>query len=98
MMAELLNNQFRGDKLLLLRVLQGPTLQTHVEVIMGNKGLLFYTTSKGKATCPNNALNLRGSGMIHDPGIPEGQAAQTVITYNAAYQADDLDVYDSASD
>ncbi|GKG52369.1 hypothetical protein Tco_0547244, partial [Tanacetum coccineum] len=30
-----------------------------------------------------------------DPGIPEGQAIQTVITHNAAYQADDLDAYDS---
>ncbi|GKF23461.1 hypothetical protein Tco_0075783, partial [Tanacetum coccineum] len=28
-------------------------------------------------------------------GIPEGQATQTVITHNAAYQADDLDAYDS---
>ncbi|GJZ38667.1 hypothetical protein Tco_0585230 [Tanacetum coccineum] len=32
----------------------------------GNKGLLFVTTIKGKATCPNNALNQRGNGMIHD--------------------------------
>nr|GFB69660.1 hypothetical protein [Tanacetum cinerariifolium] len=29
-----------------------------------------------------------------DPGIPKGQATQTVITHNAAYQADDLDTYD----
>ncbi|GJZ73174.1 hypothetical protein Tco_0637320 [Tanacetum coccineum] len=33
-----------------------------------------------------------------DPGIPEGQATQTVITHNAAYQADDLDAYDSDCD
>ncbi|GJU05778.1 hypothetical protein Tco_1122208 [Tanacetum coccineum] len=43
----------------------------------------------------NNALNLKGNEMIRDPGIAEGQAIQTVITHNAAYQADDLDVYDS---
>ncbi|GJU56171.1 hypothetical protein Tco_1229885 [Tanacetum coccineum] len=36
--------------------------------------------------------------MIHDPGIYRGQATQTVITHNAAYQADDLDVYDSDYD
>ncbi|GJR31971.1 pol protein [Tanacetum coccineum] len=30
--------------------------------------------------------------------IPEGQATQTVITHNAAYQADDLDAYDSDCD
>ncbi|GJU80420.1 hypothetical protein Tco_1282785, partial [Tanacetum coccineum] len=28
------------------------------------------------------------------PGIAEGQSTQTVITHNAAYQADDLDAYD----
>nr|GEX99056.1 hypothetical protein [Tanacetum cinerariifolium] len=32
------------------------------------------------------------------PGIAEGQATQTVITHNAAYQADNLDTYDSDSD
>nr|GEW99338.1 hypothetical protein [Tanacetum cinerariifolium] len=32
------------------------------------------------------------------PGILEGQATQTVITYNAVYQADDLDAYDSDCD
>nr|GEV19395.1 hypothetical protein [Tanacetum cinerariifolium] len=31
-------------------------------------------------------------------GIPKGQATQTVITHNAAYQADDLDAYDSYCD
>ncbi|GJX58559.1 retrovirus-related pol polyprotein from transposon TNT 1-94 [Tanacetum coccineum] len=34
------------------------------EAIMGNKGLLFVTTAKGKDTFPNSALNLRGNGMI----------------------------------
>ncbi|GJT75864.1 hypothetical protein Tco_1042589 [Tanacetum coccineum] len=33
-----------------------------------------------------------------DPDIPEGQSTQTVITHNAAYQADDLDAYDSDCD
>ncbi|GJZ00319.1 hypothetical protein Tco_0517748 [Tanacetum coccineum] len=33
--------------------------------------------------------------FLADLGIPEGQATQTVITHNAAYQADDLDAYDS---
>nr|GEU68659.1 hypothetical protein [Tanacetum cinerariifolium] len=35
---------------------------------------------------------------LADPGIGEGQATQTVITHNAAYQADDLDAYDSDCD
>ncbi|GKC82883.1 hypothetical protein Tco_1138600 [Tanacetum coccineum] len=48
-----------------LRVLQGLTLQEQVEAILGNKGLLFVTTVKGKDTCPNSALNQRGNEMIH---------------------------------
>ncbi|GJS96710.1 retrovirus-related pol polyprotein from transposon TNT 1-94 [Tanacetum coccineum] len=74
------------------------TAVEQVEAILGNKGLLFVTTAKGKDTCPNSALNLRGNGMIRDPRIAEGQATQTVITHNAAYQANDLDAYDSDYD
>ncbi|GJX88709.1 retrovirus-related pol polyprotein from transposon TNT 1-94 [Tanacetum coccineum] len=36
--------------------------------------------------------------FLADPGIPEAQATQTVITHNATYQADDLDAYDSDCD
>ncbi|GJR08017.1 retrovirus-related pol polyprotein from transposon TNT 1-94 [Tanacetum coccineum] len=36
--------------------------------------------------------------FLADPRIPEAQATQTVITHNAAYQADDLDAYDSDCD
>ncbi|GJV05933.1 hypothetical protein Tco_1343589 [Tanacetum coccineum] len=37
----------------------------------------------------------RQTSLTTDPGIPEAQDTQTVITHNAAYQADDLDAYDS---
>ncbi|GJS87085.1 hypothetical protein Tco_0769721 [Tanacetum coccineum] len=53
-----------------------------VEAILGNKGLLFVTTAKGKDTCPNSALNLRGNGMIRGLRI----------------KSDDLDAYDSDCD
>ncbi|GJR46739.1 retrovirus-related pol polyprotein from transposon TNT 1-94 [Tanacetum coccineum] len=36
--------------------------------------------------------------FLADPDIPEGQSTQTVITHNDAYQADDLDAYDSDYD
>ncbi|GJY77153.1 hypothetical protein Tco_0482269 [Tanacetum coccineum] len=43
--------------------------------------------------------NCKGEGgFLADPDIPEGQSTQTVITHNAAYQADDLDAYDSDCD
>nr|GEX64820.1 hypothetical protein [Tanacetum cinerariifolium] len=36
--------------------------------------------------------------FLTDPGIAEGLVTQSVITHNAAYQADDLDAYDSECD
>ncbi|GJW86295.1 retrovirus-related pol polyprotein from transposon TNT 1-94 [Tanacetum coccineum] len=57
-------NHIMGDKFLLLWVQVEPILQEQVEAILGNKGLLFATTAKGKAICPNSALNLRGNRMI----------------------------------
>nr|GFA64641.1 hypothetical protein [Tanacetum cinerariifolium] len=60
----------------------------------GNKGMLSATTAKEKDICQNNALNQRGK----DPGIAKAQTTQNVITHNAAYQADDLDAYDSDCD
>nr|GEV01142.1 hypothetical protein [Tanacetum cinerariifolium] len=36
--------------------------------------------------------------FLEDLGITEGHVTQSVITYNAAYQADDLDKYDSDCD
>ncbi|GJU37081.1 hypothetical protein Tco_1185435 [Tanacetum coccineum] len=54
----------QGGKFLLLPVPLGPTLLEQVEAILRNKGLLFVTTAKGRDTCPNNALNLKGNRMI----------------------------------
>ncbi|GJR41003.1 hypothetical protein Tco_1216687 [Tanacetum coccineum] len=36
--------------------------------------------------------------FLADPGIVEGPVTQSVITHNAAYQANDLDAYDSDCD
>ncbi|GKF02254.1 integrase, catalytic region, zinc finger, CCHC-type containing protein [Tanacetum coccineum] len=36
--------------------------------------------------------------FLADPGLPDTQTSHTVITHNAAYQADDLDAYDSDCD
>ncbi|GKB38787.1 hypothetical protein Tco_0883729 [Tanacetum coccineum] len=56
----------------------------------------------------SNSSNPRQQATINDgreelaflanPGIAEGQATHTVITHNTAYQADDLDAYDSDCD
>ncbi|GJX33772.1 retrovirus-related pol polyprotein from transposon TNT 1-94 [Tanacetum coccineum] len=47
-----------------------------------------------KAQAHGQILNEEELAFLADPDIPEGQATQTVITHNAAYQADDLDAYD----
>nr|GFC05718.1 hypothetical protein [Tanacetum cinerariifolium] len=36
--------------------------------------------------------------FLADPGTPESSSNQIVVTNNAAYQADDLDAYDSDCD
>ncbi|GJZ65330.1 retrovirus-related pol polyprotein from transposon TNT 1-94 [Tanacetum coccineum] len=99
-MEELHYNQFRGDKLLLMRVLQGLTLQEQVEAILENRGRLFAITAKGKATsqAPWSNSNRQDLDFLADPIFPEGQSTQTVITHNAAYQADDFGSYDSDCD
>ncbi|GJS43066.1 hypothetical protein Tco_0568109 [Tanacetum coccineum] len=43
-------------------------------------------------------LLVEEASILADLGIVEGQATQTVNTHNAAYQADDLDAYDSDCD
>nr|GEY96681.1 hypothetical protein [Tanacetum cinerariifolium] len=57
-----------------------------------DKVLLVEAQGKGKV------LNEEELEFLANPGIAEGPVTQTVITYNAAYQADDLDVYDSDCD
>nr|GEU83076.1 integrase, catalytic region, zinc finger, CCHC-type, peptidase aspartic, catalytic [Tanacetum cinerariifolium] len=36
--------------------------------------------------------------FLADPGVPNGQAIQTIIPHNAAFQIEDLDTYDSDCD
>nr|GEU56263.1 hypothetical protein [Tanacetum cinerariifolium] len=60
------------------------TQPTHQELVQALMG------NKRAVIC----YNCKGE----DPGIPEGQATQSVITHNATYQADDLDAYDSDCD
>ncbi|GJU97207.1 integrase, catalytic region, zinc finger, CCHC-type containing protein [Tanacetum coccineum] len=51
-----------------------------------------------QAQASRQILHEEELAFLADPGIPEAQATQTVITHNAAYQADDLDAYDSDCD
>ncbi|GJR82088.1 integrase, catalytic region, zinc finger, CCHC-type containing protein [Tanacetum coccineum] len=51
-----------------------------------------------QAQASGQILHEEEIAFLADPRIPEGQATHTVITYNAAYLADDLDAYDSDCD
>ncbi|GJR71212.1 retrovirus-related pol polyprotein from transposon TNT 1-94, partial [Tanacetum coccineum] len=51
-----------------------------------------------QAQAGGQALTEEEIAFLADPGLPDVQTSQTVITHNAAYQADDLDAYDSDCD
>ncbi|GJY77554.1 integrase, catalytic region, zinc finger, CCHC-type containing protein [Tanacetum coccineum] len=51
-----------------------------------------------QAQASGQILHEEELAFLADPGIPEAQATQTVITLNVAFQADDLDAYDSDCD
>ncbi|GKA86219.1 hypothetical protein Tco_0807930, partial [Tanacetum coccineum] len=51
-----------------------------------------------QAQAGGQALTEEEITFLADLGLPDIQTSQTVITHNAAYQADDLDAYDSDCD
>ncbi|GKB14384.1 integrase, catalytic region, zinc finger, CCHC-type containing protein, partial [Tanacetum coccineum] len=51
-----------------------------------------------QAQAGGQALTEEEIAFLAYPGLPDIQTTQTVITHNAAYQADDLDAYDSDCD
>nr|GEX40929.1 putative ribonuclease H-like domain-containing protein [Tanacetum cinerariifolium] len=51
-----------------------------------------------QAQANGQILHEKELAFLADQGIPEGQATQTIITHNAAYQANDLDAYDCDCD
>ncbi|GKC65417.1 hypothetical protein Tco_1098015, partial [Tanacetum coccineum] len=51
-----------------------------------------------QAQANSQILHEEELAFLANPKTAEGQATQTVITYNASYQADDLDAYYSDCD
>ncbi|GJU17015.1 hypothetical protein Tco_1144981 [Tanacetum coccineum] len=64
----------------------------------GKQRTVICYNYKGEAQAHGQILNEEELAFLADPDIPEGQGTQTVITHNAANQADDLDAYDSDCD
>ncbi|GJU02542.1 hypothetical protein Tco_1112880 [Tanacetum coccineum] len=85
---------FRGDKLLMLLEQRENTHLEQVEATQGNNRLSSVIIAKGSG----QVLTKEEIAILVDPGLSDTQTSQTVITHNAAYQADDLDAYDSDCD
>ncbi|GKA27226.1 hypothetical protein Tco_0713394, partial [Tanacetum coccineum] len=90
----------RGDngKVILVMVIRVMLLVLEELMQVDRQGLLNATTVKVQDIWLGNALNLSDIGMMYNLGIPDGQAVQTIILNNAAFQNEDLDTYDSDCD
>ncbi|GKA27843.1 hypothetical protein Tco_0714011 [Tanacetum coccineum] len=93
-------NQIRtGDKLLMLLEQQENSHLVQVVATRGNRELLFVTIAKGRVILPKQCLIPRGKDDTwFKDKVLLVQAQAGVFTHNAAYQADDLDAYDSDCD
>nr|GEU87474.1 reverse transcriptase domain-containing protein [Tanacetum cinerariifolium] len=60
----------------------------------GQQRVVKYFNCQGEAQGNGKVLNDEELEFLADPGILEGLVAQTVITHNVVYQADDLEAYD----
>ncbi|GJW99306.1 hypothetical protein Tco_0183220, partial [Tanacetum coccineum] len=103
----------QGDKLLMLEATQGNNRLSSVTTAKGRfifpssvlcpreKGMKRGSMIKVllvQAQASGQVLTEEEIAFLADPGLPDTQTSHTVITHNAAYQADDLDAYDSDCD
>nr|GFB51750.1 hypothetical protein [Tanacetum cinerariifolium] len=91
MMEGLLSNQFKGGRII-CRLVHRDRLHQDQEEPLEGKGKLCVITAKVKV------LQEEELDFLTDLGTAKSSTNQTVITTNAAYQADDLDAYDSDCD
>nr|GEX19020.1 hypothetical protein [Tanacetum cinerariifolium] len=92
MELNMMNRQHR--RMILESIKNGPLIWPLIEeneVTRPKKYLELSAMEEIQADCDELAF-------LADPGIAEAQTTQHVITHNAAYQADDLDAYDSDCD
>ncbi|GJZ21763.1 hypothetical protein Tco_0558802 [Tanacetum coccineum] len=99
-MAGLLCNKFKGgkDKFMLVMAIRVMLLVLGEIMQKGRQGWLNVIIVKVKDTWIGNELSLRGQETLHNPGIPDGQTAQTTIPNTTTFQTKDLDAYDSDCD
>ncbi|GJR92494.1 hypothetical protein Tco_0264668 [Tanacetum coccineum] len=74
-----------------------------VQQVQGRQGQSYFAWYKEKAMLAKaqeagQILDEEQLAFLADPGVPDGQAVQTIIPNNAAFQTEDLDTYDSDCD
>ncbi|GJW00705.1 hypothetical protein Tco_1555956 [Tanacetum coccineum] len=77
----------RGDKVKVILVLG-------IRVMLLAQGETMQADMQGLL----NAKTVKQLAFPADPGVPDGQAVQTIIPNNVAFQTEDLDTYDSDCD
>nr|GFC51532.1 hypothetical protein [Tanacetum cinerariifolium] len=102
MMEGLLSNQFREGRII-CRLVHRDRLRQDQEEHLEVKGKRDAEWFKDKvllvqAQANGQVLQEEELDFLADPGTTESSTNQTVITTNAAYQADNLDAYDSDYD
>ncbi|GJR67142.1 hypothetical protein Tco_0013207 [Tanacetum coccineum] len=88
------------------RVTLQPIQGRQTSLAVGNSRTYTPRASRSNSGKQRTIISQASGQILHeeelaflaDLGILEGQAIQTVITYNVAYQANDLDAYDSDCD
>nr|GEV46084.1 hypothetical protein [Tanacetum cinerariifolium] len=64
----------------------------------GKQRVIVCYNCKGEAQANGQVLQEEELEFLSDPGIAETSSTQYAVTNNVAYQADDLDAYDSDCD
>ncbi|GKA36547.1 retrovirus-related pol polyprotein from transposon TNT 1-94 [Tanacetum coccineum] len=100
-MVESQCNKFRGDtgKVILVLGIRVMLLVLRETMQADRQVLLNATTVKEKAMLAEaqeagQILDEEQLAFLADLGVPDGQAVQTIIPNNAAFQTEDLDTYD----
>nr|GEU68244.1 hypothetical protein [Tanacetum cinerariifolium] len=93
-----------NDGRVTLQPLQGRQISTRTYTLRGSRSnfrkqrIVICYNFKGEVHMSKQCIKPKGNGMMLDLGNAKGQATQTVITHNGAYQVNDLDTYDSDCD
>nr|GFC16476.1 hypothetical protein [Tanacetum cinerariifolium] len=97
MMEGLLSNQFRGGRII-CQLVRRDRLHQDQEEHLEDKGMVQGQSTSSSSSSQWTGFARRGVGLSSRSRNGRIIDNQTVVTKNAAYQANDLDAYDSDCD